>query len=164
MLPELWRPGEREHSNPDVQSRGPRHQAAREKPLLRPLWRAAHIRELIVAMDKHPGSMSVDHEFLWRELMPCIDGIRALSELLPLLSQNAIRRRLEQLRANQQVILERLDRCASTITEHTPLGARVKGLRDAQGELLQKLAGRLRARNRRGRRSDSWRLPSPCLN
>ena len=51
MLPELWRRGEREHSNQEVQSRGPRQGAAREKPLLHPLWRAAHGREVIVAMD-----------------------------------------------------------------------------------------------------------------
>ena len=108
-------------------------------------------------MDKHPGSVSFDHEFLRRQLVPCIDGLRALSEQLPLLSPNAIRQRVEGSMAHQKTILERLDRCAATISEDSPLGEQVKALRDAQSELLQKLISK-------GRRSACRRPPSLCLN
>ena len=66
--------------------------------------------------------------------------------------------------AHQKNILERLDRCAATISEKSPLGEQVKALRDAQGELLQKLLGRFQGRSSKGRRSACRRPPSLCLN
>ena len=106
-----------------------------------------------MAMDKHPRGVSLDHEFLRRQLVPCIDGLRALSEQLLLLSENAIRQRVERSMAHQKAILERLDRCAATISEDSPPGEQVKALRDAQSGLLQKLMRRFQGRSSKGRRS-----------
>ena len=164
MSPELRRRGEREHAGQEGQSTRARKEAARKKPLLRRLWRAAHIRELIVAMDKHPGSVSLDHEFLRRQLVHCINGLRALSEQLSLLSPNAIRQRVERSMAHQRAILERLNRCASTISGDSLLEEQVKALRDAQCELLQKLIGCFQGRSSKGRGSACRRPPSLCLN
>ena len=85
-----------------------------------------------MAMDRHPGSGSLDHDLLWRQFVPCIDGLRALSEQLLLLSPNAICQRVERSMAHQKAILERLDRCAATISEDSPPGEQVKALRDAK--------------------------------
>ncbi len=115
-------------------------------------------------MDKLRESVAEDHGFLRRKLLPCIGGLQALSEQLPLLSPNAIRRWAEQSMAHQKAILERLDRCAATIPEDSPLGEQVKALRDAQGELLQKLMGRFQGRSSQGRRPPCRRPPSLCLN
>ena len=106
-----------------------------------------------MAMDRHPGSVSSDHDLLRRQFVPCIDGLRALSEQLLLLSPNATCQRVERSMAHQKATLERLDRCAATSSEDSPPGEQVKALRDAQSELLQKLMGRFQGRSSKGRRS-----------